>query len=177
MSIPKQYSWLLNEPGPKMILEGLKLVGIREVPGKGSNPMILQMANEVNADEIYKDDDTAWCGLAHAYVCLKAGKPYLTGWDMLRALKWATWGVKADSAVLGDTLVFKRPGGGHVGLYVGEDSQTYHVLGGNQSNSYGFTRIAKGRCIAIRRPAYTNPPANLRKIILQSTGAVSTNEA
>ena len=36
--------------------------------------------------------------------------------------------------MLGDILTFKRNGGGHVGLYVGEDKDCYHVLGGNQGN-------------------------------------------
>jgi cell wall-associated NlpC family hydrolase len=79
--------------------------------------------------------------------------------------------------MLGDTLVFKRPGGGHVGIYVGEDSQCYHVMGGNQSNAYGFTRIAKGRLVAARRPKYINQPENVRVIHLAATGAISKDEA
>jgi hypothetical protein len=41
--------------------------------------------------------------------------------------------------------VFTRSGGGHVGLYVGEDATHYHVLGGNQANLVSIMRLAKGR--------------------------------
>lgn len=175
--IPEKYRWLEKEPGPKMIIEGLKLVGIKEIPGKASNPKIIQMAAELGMQGKYNNDDTAWCGLSHAYVALKAGKTPLQGWDMLRALKWAEWGEAVTKPMLGDTLVFKRPGGGHVGLYVGEDQQCFHVLGGNQSNAYGFARIAKGRLVAARRPHYNNQPENVRRIILEATGEVSKDEA
>lgn len=53
--------------------------------------------------------------------------------------------------MLGDALTFKRNGGGHVGIYVGEDSTCYHVLGDNQSNMVCITRIEKTRCSGIRR--------------------------
>jgi cell wall-associated NlpC family hydrolase len=36
--------------------------------------------------------------------------------------------------MLGDVLVFRRGGGGHVALYVGEDEEAFHVLGGNQAD-------------------------------------------
>jgi uncharacterized protein (TIGR02594 family) len=174
--IPTQYKWLLNETGPRMIVEALKLVGIRETVGPTHNPVILGWAEALGAKGIYKTDETPWCGLAHAYVALKAGKEPLRGWDMLRALAWADWEQPSPCPMLGDTLVFTRPGGGHVGLYVGEDSQCYHVLGGNQSNAYGFARIAKGRLFSTRRPKYNVQPVNVRQIQLAATGAVSTDE-
>jgi hypothetical protein len=53
-------------------------------------------------------------------------------------------------------LVFwrgKRNGSlGHVGFYHSEDSQSYHVLGGNQSNSVNLTRIGKDRLLDARWP-------------------------
>ena len=49
-------------------------------------------------------------------------------------------------------MTFKRPGGGHVGFYVGEDSTAYHVLSGNQFDKVGITRIDKSRLVAIRWP-------------------------
>jgi hypothetical protein len=50
-------------------------------------------------------------------------------------------------------------------------------LGGNQSDQVDITRIAKTRIYAIRRPIYQEQPANVRKIILASSGALSLNEA
>src|SRR5574338_107618 len=118
MKIPKQYQWLLNENAPRMLVEGLKLVGTKEVVGKQHNPIIMEWARVVDLQYIYTADEIPWCGLVHAYICKMAGKPIQK--DPLWALKWAKWGEKADVPMLGDTLTFKRPGGGHVGLYVGE---------------------------------------------------------
>ncbi len=53
----------------------------------------------------------------------------------LWALSWSNWGNPVSEPMLGDILTFKRTGGGHVGIYVGEDLTHYHVLGGNQGNS------------------------------------------
>ena len=57
-------------------------------------------------------------------------------------------------------------GSGHVGLYVGEDYGAYHVLGGNQSDGVTITRIARDRCITIRRPAYRKEPASAKPVQL-----------
>ena len=106
------------------------------------------------------------------------------GWDVvagpLWARNWANFGRKVEDgqAALGDVLVFSRDGGGHVGFYVGEDAGYFHVLGGNQSDQVNITRIAKSRCIAVRRPKWrTAQPAGVVKVQLQASGAVSTNEA
>lgn len=178
-NIPSQYKWLENEGAPKVLVEALKLVGIREVVGQRHNPIILSWAEELGIRNIYTNDELPWCGLAMGYVALKAGKNIpLKGWDILRALKWAAFGTKVSQAKLGDVLIFQRPGGGHVGIYVGEDDTHYHVLGGNQSNMFGFTRIAKSRLAAIRRPEYNiGVPPNVRRVFLKPTGIVSDNEA
>lgn len=98
--------------------------------------------------------------------------------SLLWALSWADFGKEATGgAMLGDALTFKRNGGGHVALYVGEDATAYHCLGGNQSDKVCITRIAKSRLYRARRPAYTVQPANVRKCKLASTGSLSTNEA
>lgn len=87
------------------------------------------------------------------------------------------WGTKAQTPMLGDVLVFKRDGGGHVGLYVGEDAACYHVLGGNQGNAVSIRRIAKNRLIEARHLYKVAAPDNVRKVALSSTLAVSRNEA
>ncbi len=75
-------------------------------------------------------------------------------------------------------VVFRRgQASGHVGLYVGEDYGAYHVLGGNQSDGVTITRIAKDRCIAVRRPAYRKLPVTSKPMQLAATGALSVNEA
>ena len=64
------------------------------------------------------------------------------------------------------------------GFYVGENETAFLVYGGNQSNTVGFTWIAKSRLLGARRPAYkVGEPKNVRKIQLSETGELSTNEA
>lgn len=178
--LPFDYRWLQAEPGPKMLIEALKLYGIKEIPGAKSNPVIMGWAKHLGVDNIYKNDDDAWCSVAHAFVATSAGKEVpMKGYDLLRAKEWANFGnpMPLMSAMLGDTLIFNRPGGYHVGLYVGEDYNAYHVLGGNQSNQYGFTRISKDRLFRVRRPVFkTGVPANLRKVTLSVSGELSQNE-
>ena len=97
----------------------------------------------------------------------------------LAALEWAAFGtsVPKGGAALGDVLVFKRKGGGHVGLYVGHDASAFHVLGGNQSDRVTISRLSKQRLVAARRPAYRAQPANVRPIPLAASGSLSVNEA
>lgn len=97
----------------------------------------------------------------------------------LWARNWAGFGTKAAKPSLGDILVFERAGGGgHVGIYVGEDATAYHVLGGNQGDAVSIARVAKDRCLAVRRcPWKLAQPANVRPIRLAAGGALSTNEA
>lgn len=177
MNLPLQYQWLEAEPGPVMLVVALNYYGVAEIVGKKHNEMILNWAKELNLEWVFKDDETAWCGLYMAKVAKDAGKEIPA--DPFRALSWATFGMEVKQAMLGDILVFKRPGGNHVGLYVGEDVENYyHVLGGNQSNKVGFTRIDRDRCWAVRRPIWKlAPPDNLRPIYLTPKGQVSTNEA
>lgn len=172
--LPKQYQWLEKEPGPKMIVEALKLYGTLETPGKADNPVIMSWAKALKLTAVYSHDSVPWCGLFMGYVALRAGKPIAQA--PLWALSWADEGTRVKVAMLGDILTFKRSGGGHVGLYVGEDATAYHVLGGNQSDKVCIARIAKSRLYQIRRPKYINQPKNIRVIKLKATGSLSTNE-
>jgi uncharacterized protein (TIGR02594 family) len=110
-----------------------------------------------------------------AVVMQRAGRPVVD--KPLWALNWNNFGVRVTNPMLGDVLTFTRNGGGHVGLYVGEDATAYHVLGGNQGNQVSVTRIAKSRLSQARRPEYNSQPTNIRTIQLASNGALSTNEA
>lgn len=170
------YSWLNKETAPRVIVEALKLLGIKEVPGQGDNIKILKWAESLGLEKVYRKDDIPWCGLFVAYVCKVAGVEGVK--DPLWARNWTNFGTKETVAMLGDILVFVRDGGGHVGFYVGEDSSSYHVLGGNQSDMVCITRIRKERCIGIRRTKWKiAQPENVRVIKLAATGAISENES
>lgn len=176
MSLPAQYKWLEQEGAPKMLVEFLKIYGVVEAPGDNNdNPIITGWAKEIGVDKDYKHDLTPWCGLAVGVLAKRAGKDIPS--SPLWALSWANFGSKAPEPMLGDVLVFKRTGGGHVGLYIGEDDQAYHVGAGNQGDKVSIARIEKSRLYAARRPVYSiGQPVNVRKVILKATGELSTNE-
>lgn len=176
--LPTQYKWLSKEGAPQILVQALGLYGVTEIPGPKSNSVILAWAKAAGKwiSSFYTNDDIPWCGLFMAEVCRRAGLPVVS--EPLRALSWATWGNRQDVAMLGDVLVFQRPGGGHVGIYVGEDDTAYYVLGGNQANQVNITRIGKDRIVAIRRTAWkVSQPKNVRVVRLNLGGSLSQNEA
>ena len=180
MNFPAGYEWL-GRIGqlPRTISEGLALLGTAEIVGKGSNRTIMGWRDELNQAGVaisgYSDDDIPWCGLFAAIVAHRAGKAVVT--SPLWARNWSNFGAGFRSGALGDVLVFVRNGGGHVGFYVAEDASAYHVLGGNQGNRVSITRIAKDRCIAVRRPIYTVTPGSVKPYQVKAGGALSRNEA
>lgn len=170
------YSYLNAEKAPKLLVEALKMLGTKEIVGKAHNPVILGWAEELGLKKVYNADEIPWCGLAIAYAAYKAGVQVVE--KPLWALNWANYGTRVTEPMLGDILIFKRDGGGHVGIYVGEDATCYHVLGGNQGNAMSITRIVKARLYQARRTAWkVAQPANVRKIYLDAKGAISKNEA
>lgn len=175
MNLPKAYKWLSQEDGPRHLLKAVELFGVEETVGAKHNPVIMGWAKELGLDKVYTSDEIAWCGLFTAICIHRAGRPVVK--DPLWALNWNKFGVAVAVPELGDILTFKRNGGGHVGLYVGEDSTAYHVLGGNQGNKVSVVRIAKSRLNGSRRPEYNNKPLNIRQVVLASNGSLSTNEA
>ncbi len=173
--LPKNYQWLEAVCSlPSMVRHALALFGTAEAVGVADNRVILGWAEEVGVCD-YPADSIPWCGLFMAVVAKRAGKvlPERPLW----ALNWARFGAAAAEPSLGDVLVFRRDGGGHVGLYVGEDAGAFHVLGGNQGDRVGFARVARGRLYAARRPAYRVRPASVSPVRLAATGALSRNEA
>jgi uncharacterized protein (TIGR02594 family) len=170
------YDFLKTETSPKILVQAVKMLGTKEIVGKEHNPEILRWAEVVGLRKVYNADEIPWCGLAMAYAAHMAGVDYPK--DPLWALNWAKYGEAAPEPMLGDILTFKRDGGGHVGMYVGEDDTAYHVLGGNQGNAMSVTRILKTRLYKARRTKWkVAQPANVRKILLTATGKISTNEA
>lgn len=131
-------------------------VGTREAPGAANNPTIMGWAKRLGTKflgMVYNADSVPWCGLFVATCISEAGLDPVK--IAVRASSWATWGqgLPFSKAAPGAVLVFQRPGGGHVGFYVGEDDTAFHVLGGNQGDAVSVARIAKSRCVACRWPA------------------------
>lgn len=154
------------------------LLGTREIKGAQHSPVIMGWIKRLGAKVLgiaVKDDETAWCStfVAHCMFSVGITPPPIA----VRAMSWAEWGsnLRADRLARGAVLVFQRPGGGHVGLYWGEDRDHYHVLGGNQGDAVSIIRIAKSRCVARRWPS--NVPVTGAPVWLSASGTVSKNEA
>ncbi|WP_411037696.1 TIGR02594 family protein [Shinella sp. BYT-45] len=164
---------------PVWMREARRHMGLREIAGKGSNATIMSWAKRLGGwvASFFTDDDIPWCGLAvAAWIAITLPKEALPA-NPLGALNWKKFGIGLSTPALGAVLVFTRSGGGHVGLYVGEDNTHFHVLGGNQSNSVSITRIEKGRLVAVRWPSTGGNPAGGR-VHLSSKGVpVTRNEA
>ncbi|WP_294242387.1 TIGR02594 family protein [uncultured Sphingomonas sp.] len=165
------YGWLTTIGTlPRMVSEALNLWDVEEKPGGEDNPEILKWAQEVGGDVAasYDADSIPWCGLTMAVVARRAGKTPPA--NPLWALNWRNFGQASGQPDLGDIIVFTRDGGGHVGLYVGEDSTHYHVLGGNQNDKVCIGRYIKERLLEARKPLYMNAPATAIPILLDSDG-------
>lgn len=165
---------------PAWLVAARAKLGTREAPGAANNPTILGWARRLGVKVLgipYNADATPWCGLFAATCMAEAGvsSPLIA----VRASAWSTWGqrLRPERVSPGAVLVFQRQGGGHVGFYVGEDPDAYHVLGGNQGDAVTIARIAKSRCVAIRWPK--GEPVHGKPVHLSTRPGVplSTNEA
>lgn len=154
-------------------------LGTREAPGKANSPTIMGWIKRLGTKvlgTIVNDDATPWCGTFVAVCMQEAGISPAS--IAVRAKSWATWGANLRTTHLapGAVLVFEREGGGHVGLYVGQDATHYYVLGGNQGDAVSIARIARNRLIASRWPK--GVPVTGGPITMAANGAATShNEA
>lgn len=173
---PSNYAWLdnLRKPLPRMVQEARKLLGITEMNGPKNDPTIMAWARELGGKVKleYTADEIHWCGLFVAVVAKRAGKTPVHG--PLWALNWGKFGTPAGQPALDDVLTFVRDGGGHVAIYIAEDEKAYHVLGGNQNNCVCFSRYAKVRFKAARRPLYMAKPASVRPYVVSAQGGLAS---
>lgn len=181
MAIPSKFNWILKEPGPLMVREGMKEYGTIEGAGSSNNRKIISWAREVGASlsNMYVADSIPWCGLYMAVIAKRANK--IPAKSPLWALNWGTFGKYVQTPMFGDVLVFVRRTAagrtaGHVGIYIAESKTSYFVLGGNQSDAVCIKEFEKKRLYTSRRPSYKTQPTNVRRIFLTSTGRFSNNE-
>lgn len=161
---------------PLWMTEARRLLGTREVRGKGNNPIIMEWANEL--DQWYPGDDVPWCGLFVAH-CMDHGAPEEPqDFNRLGARAWRAFGKRVEPSA-GCIGVFWRThktksGNGHVAFILGEGSDYYVILGGNQSDDVTITKIAKDRLLECRAP-HDWTPGDLPRMTV--SGAMSRNEA
>lgn len=129
---------------------------VAEIVGPEHSPVIMGWIARLGAKVLgieVRDDETPWCGTFIA-MCISAAldaEPIPI--PAVRASAWDQFGVGLATPALGAIIRVDRPGGGHVGTYLGEDDSHVHVLGGNTGNKVGPARIAKSLIRAIRWPS------------------------
>ena len=125
--------------------------GVREKRGSLSNPKIMRYYRDVGADWV-KGDDVAWCA-AFVGSCLERAGAGST--RSLMARSYLKWGKALKHPKKGAVTVFSRGSNkalGHVGFYLGENSRSIFLLGGNQSDSVGMATYPKSRLLGYRWP-------------------------
>lgn len=134
-----------------ILLEFLKMYGLKEVEGSEHNPEIVAMFAEIGFDYI-KDDETAWCSASLNYVCKKLGYERS---GKLDARSWLKMPIMILKPTLGDIVVLWRESPsswkGHVGLFISQDINTVYVLGGNQNNSISIQSYPRDRVLGYRQ--------------------------
>ncbi|PWE52137.1 TIGR02594 family protein [Metarhizobium album] len=164
---------------PVWMRDARRFMGLKEVAGAKSNPTIISWAKRLGGwvASYFTNDDIPWCGLFVANIMATTLPRELLPKNPLGALEWSKFGIPLPEPILGAIMTFTRTGGGHVGLYVGEDATHYHILGGNQSNSVSITRIDKARLHSIRWPSTGGFPSGGRVRLTSAGVPVSKNEA
>ena len=143
-----------------------RFVGIEEVPGMESNPMILAM---LKLDGDWPEDDSVpWCSAFMNWVCWLLRLPRSKSY---RARSWLNVGYAINFLDIEpgfDIVILKRGSGdqpgptvinapGHVGFYAGHDANKIELLGGNQGDSVKVSRYDSSRILGLRRLYRSTP--------------------
>jgi uncharacterized protein (TIGR02594 family) len=134
-----------------------RFIGVREVPGKKNNPLILSM---LKLDGAWPEhDEVPWCSAFVNFIAFILGLPRSRS---LRARSWLGVGLAVDLAKVGfDVVILKRGGGiqpgpevldapGHVGFFAGREPGKIAVLGGNQGDMVSVRLFDESRLLGIR---------------------------
>lgn len=125
--------------------------GLKEVPGKENNPVIMSFFNTIGHSWV-QGDETAWCAAFANYCCLASiGKQ--TG--KLTARSFLNFGIDTTEPFPGDIVIIWRESPdswkGHVGFYINHDNEYVYMLGGNQNNQVNVSRYPVERVLVYKR--------------------------
>lgn len=137
-----------------------RFVGVKEVAGTASNPMVLGMLR-LDA-EWPTGDDVPWCSAFTNYIAWLLRLPRSKS---LAARSWLTVGHAvnlADAEPGFDVVILTRGAGeqpgpevlraaGHVGFYAGRENGRVLVLGGNQADRVCVESFPESRVLGVRR--------------------------
>jgi uncharacterized protein (TIGR02594 family) len=159
---------------PKWLARARAFIGLREVPGVATAPVIARWLVQLKA--WWKDDETPWCGTFVAAVLEAEGFPKPPHWYRARA--WLNFGTALTHPAVGALVIFERKGGGHVGFLVGQDERgRLMVLGGNQGNSVNVAPFERSRVLGYRWPQTNIVPGGYLPLVASNGAKASINEA
>ena len=124
-------------------------VGVKEYPGNGENPRIVEYLRSTNlsAPDSARDE-TPWCSAFANWCVEKAG---YAGTDSAWARSWLNWGSAITKPRHGCIVVLQRNvNNGHVGFYLGATATGIRLLGGNQSNEVKVSIYKKSDLLGYR---------------------------
>lgn len=141
-----------NDLMPTYLSYAEQYIGVKEVPGSGSNPTILGWIKKWFSWA--KDDgEIAWCAIFINEMLKLAG---IKGTGKANAKSFLDWGVKVNNPKKGDIVVFDRGSvgswQGHVGIFIDiAGNGEIYVLGGNQNNQVNIQKYSTSRLRGYRR--------------------------
>lgn len=144
------------EPREIMVLSALENYLVTEIPGlSNNNPEIIRFFTEIGQRWVHTDE-TAWCSAFINYLA-KINNIEMSG--KLNARSWLRVGEDIFEPEVGDIVVFWREHPvnswkGHVGLFIAQEDDFIHCLGGNQSNQVNITKYPEHRVLGFRRLHY-----------------------
>jgi len=134
-----------------LLERALSQYGVKEIPGKVDNPIILNYFHEINHSWV-KSESTAWCSAFINWCSFREG---LVRSNMLDARSWLGVGNEVMVPRLGDVVIYWREKltgwKGHVGLFITSNKGYITTLGGNQNNSVCMKPYPEARVLGYRR--------------------------
>ena len=133
-----------------LVAAAFRFYGQKEIPGIGSNPVILEIINRY----VPTDDDgkVAWCSIFLMEVCRLCD---IKTNASPAARSWLDVGREVKTPQFGDVAVFWRTSPsswqGHVGLYLGERENDVLIISGNDADQVRVEYHEKRRLLGYRR--------------------------
>lgn len=135
----------------------MRFVGMKEVAGISSNPMILAWLRLDNTWPA--GDDVPWCAAFLSFIAWLVRAPRSTSLAARSWLKVGTPIALAEARVGFDVVVLNRNGSpdpdvagpGHVGFFAAIEGDKVVLLGGNQGDAVSLARFNTSDVLGVRR--------------------------
>lgn len=162
--LPARFAYLNRVPGPVWLASALTEIrsGVAEVPGRGSNAVILHYRKIAKIDIKGDDSDVPWCAIGINAMLEKNGIVGTRSALARSFCKDASF-EKLEHPMIGAITVISSSRGtwsGHVGFYVGEQAGYVYLAGGNQDDAWSVDGFVAKRVVGHYWPkGQPKPPA------------------